>query len=352
MTETYRFYSGSTGDTRSYTAADWAAFFRSLFSTGVSHGTLGALAVTQHSSGDRSVDVATGSAWVYGYMVTNDASANVAVAANSSGNPRIDRIILRNTVATGITIEVLQGTPAASPAAPALTQNSTTYEISLAQVYLANGYTQILTANITDERTYSTVARVVGTQVYANGTMDMGSQKITNAAAASGTGTGLTKGDVDAYATNFYPLPPGAVVFFGEASVPSGFLACNGAAVSRTTYAALFSVIGVGFGVGDGSTTFNVPSMSSRIIIGHSGSGDYYYVGSTGGASTVTLVTAELPSHTHLIQYASGDLKFGSYSGSSQTVGAGGTGTSGSTGSGGAHDNMPPHIILNWGIKT
>jgi microcystin-dependent protein len=59
----------------------------------------------------------------------------------------------------------------------------------------------------------------------------------------------------------FSAAPSGAMSMFGGSVVPTGFLECNGAAVSRTTYAALLAAIGTTFGVGDGSTTFNVPDM-------------------------------------------------------------------------------------------
>jgi phage-related tail fiber protein len=56
-------------------------------------------------------------------------------------------------------------------------------------------------------------------------------------------------------------IPPGAVRFFARTTAPDGWLKCNGAAVSRTTYAVLFSAIGTTWGAGDGSTTFNVPEL-------------------------------------------------------------------------------------------
>jgi len=56
-------------------------------------------------------------------------------------------------------------------------------------------------------------------------------------------------------------IPVGAIIFYGANSAPTGFLKSNGAAISRSTYASLFSAIGTTFGVGDGSTTFNVPDM-------------------------------------------------------------------------------------------
>lgn len=56
-------------------------------------------------------------------------------------------------------------------------------------------------------------------------------------------------------------VPTGAIIDFGAASPPTGYLACNGAAVSRATYAALFAVISTIYGVGDGTTTFNLPDL-------------------------------------------------------------------------------------------
>lgn len=63
-------------------------------------------------------------------------------------------------------------------------------------------------------------------------------------------------------------LPAGFVIPFAANSVPSGYLLCNGAAVSRTTYANLFAAIGTTYGKGDGSTTFNLPNLTDRFIQG------------------------------------------------------------------------------------
>lgn len=62
--------------------------------------------------------------------------------------------------------------------------------------------------------------------------------------------------------------PSGSIVAFGGTSAPSGWLLCDGSAVSRTTYAALFAVIGTNFGSGDGSTTFNLPDFRGRFLRG------------------------------------------------------------------------------------
>ena len=65
-----------------------------------------------------------------------------------------------------------------------------------------------------------------------------------------------------------FSVPTGAVLPYGGASAPTGFLLCTGSAVSRTTYAALFAVISTTFGSGDGSTTFNVPQLNKRTVLG------------------------------------------------------------------------------------
>lgn len=359
MTEIYQHYSGTATDARSYTiSTNLIRHFRNVLGDldgGVVYGKLNGLQVLQHSTGDRSVDVATGWGWVLGQMVINTALYNIAIDEESSGNPRIDRIVLHNEISGGtddITIIVLKGTPGASPEAPALTQTASTWEISLAQLALANGYTQILTANITDERSYVTIPRVNASRLVMDANKDMGGQQVSDSGAPTESGDALTKGYIDGIAAAYYPLPSGAVLPFGTTSIPAGFLACDGSAVSRTTYASLFAVVGTGYGVGDGSTTFNVPDLRSRCIMGHSGSGDYTYLGATGGEATHELTIPEMPAHTHAITMCGGDLQGGHYAPTSATIGTPGTSASGSYGGGTAHDNMPPYILLKWGIKT
>jgi microcystin-dependent protein len=96
-------------------------------------------------------------------------------------------------------------------------------------------------------------------------------------------------------------LPAGVVMDFAGAVEPTGWFFCNGAAISRTTYAALFAAIGTTWGVGNGSTTFNIPDFRGRARIG-SGTGaglSARTLAATGGEETHQLSTAELASHTH-----------------------------------------------------
>lgn len=104
----------------------------------------------------------------------------------------------------------------------------------------------------------------------------------------------------------------GSIVAWPHSTVPAGWLECYGQAISRTTYAELYAAIGTTFGVGDGSTTFNLPDMRGRSIFGEddmggssadrittSGAGfNGDTLGATGGAETVTLARANLPNET------------------------------------------------------
>jgi len=68
-------------------------------------------------------------------------------------------------------------------------------------------------------------------------------------------------------------LPIGSYIQFAGSQAPAGFLVCNGGAISRTTYSALFAVIGTTYGSGDGSTTFNLPNLTDRFLQGSTTSG-------------------------------------------------------------------------------
>jgi microcystin-dependent protein len=90
----------------------------------------------------------------------------------------------------------------------------------------------------------------------------------------------------------------GDIKSIGHDTVETGWLLCDGSAVSRTTYAELFAVIGTVWGIGDGSTTFNLPDMQGRVPVGIGGSG-VTSVGDTGGEQTHILTIAEMPNHNH-----------------------------------------------------
>jgi microcystin-dependent protein len=93
-------------------------------------------------------------------------------------------------------------------------------------------------------------------------------------------------------------LPAGIMAPYGGAAAPGGWLICDGTAISRTTYAALFAAISTTFGAGDGSTTFNLPDMRGRHAVGKNAA-TFATLGGTGGAETVVLTNAQMPIHSH-----------------------------------------------------
>jgi len=176
--------------------------------------------------------------------------------------------------------------------------------------------------------------------------------------------------------------PSGTILSGGWAAAPSGYLLCDGAAVSRTTNAALFSAIGTAYGVGDGSTTFNLPNMKGRVPVGlDAAQVEFDIRGEVGGAKTHTLAATEMPIHTH-VQTAHNhtQVAHGHSVNRSTTAGGGSnrfsqgpsptsvvsaedllttvavnnaaTAVNQNAGGGLAHNNLQPYIVVTYAIKT
>jgi len=136
------------------------------------------------------------------------------------------------------------------------------------------------------------------------------------------------------------------------ASVPSGWLICDGDAKSRTTYSALFAVIEESYGVGDGADTFNLPNLEGRVPVGLDAEESRFdTTGNDGGEADVVLTEAQMPYHSHSVpmrQISGGmDGTGGLEPGSGYSTGyAGGTGgvTQG-------HNNLQPYLVVNYMIK-
>lgn len=153
-------------------------------------------------------------------------------------------------------------------------------------------------------------------------------------------------------------VPAGTVLATARSTAPTGYLLCDGSAVSRTTYADLFTAISTTYGSGDGSTTFNVPDLRGRVPVGVDGAAGRLSandaLGNTSGSETHTLTEAQLPSHHHVIPIVTGAIGSGSTAGilHSSTSSAPSTTTSNNAGSGSAHNNLQPYQIVNYMIKT
>ena len=181
-----------------------------------------------------------------------------------------------------------------------------------------------------------------------------------------------TRYDFDgANLTGIEGVNTGIVVPWGSASIPSGFLLCDGTSYATASYAALFAVIAYTYG-GSGAN-FNVPDLRDRTICGVSagnskslaqavGANTVTPTGNVGGnAASTTLATTQIPSHTHTAANAMGSLgNFSdpgqSYAASMNTGATGGgqghTHTLSATFSGSANSVLQPTLVLNYIIKT
>ena len=241
----------------------------------------------------------------------------------------------------------------------------------------------VLTATLADNAV--TAAKIADDAVGADAVADnsIGAAAIN----ISGNGTSgqavVSDGDGSfSYQSNI--VPSGALMPYAGTSAPTGFLLCDGSAVSRSTYATLFSAVSTTYGSGDGSSTFNLPDLRGRVVAGQDDMGSASAnrltdqtgglngdtLGATGGSETHTLTTAQLASHTHTFSdtdahtvsfpraFISGaannsvnvDGSGQRHDGGTLTVSI--SGTTSSTGSGSAHNNVQPTIILNYIIKT
>jgi microcystin-dependent protein len=164
-------------------------------------------------------------------------------------------------------------------------------------------------------------------------------------------------------------VPSGSLVGYGGTTAPAGWLLCDGSAISRTTYASLFAALSTTYGVGDGSSTFNIPDLRGRVIAGQDDMGgsaasrlttaaggvDGATLGAVGGTQTHTLTTAQMPTHSHSHSHTGGvvagvDIQSAGGAGS---YGIGNTSTDATTaGSGAAHPIVQPTLVANYIIKT
>lgn len=165
-------------------------------------------------------------------------------------------------------------------------------------------------------------------------------------------------------------IPTGTIHAYAGSSAPSAnWVICDGSAVSRTGYSNLYAIIGTTYGVGDGSTTFNLPDARNRVLVGLGADSHFSALGQTGGETDHTLTVSELASHTHSVNdpghnhsvahFGTSGSGYGLVdSGHSTSSGVGFTSSQGTgiylsnNGSDASHNNVQPYITVNYIIKT
>jgi microcystin-dependent protein len=158
--------------------------------------------------------------------------------------------------------------------------------------------------------------------------------------------------------------PTGIINMWPTGTAPAGFLLCDGTAVSRSTYAALYAVVGTTFGSGDGSTTFNVPNYTNRMPYGTT-------IGATGGSANAVVVShthtaASIvadPQHSHTTAFgprlgggtsavSNSDGGYSPLTTNSVSTGITVATTNSTEGVSGTNANLPPYLGINFIIKT
>lgn len=168
-------------------------------------------------------------------------------------------------------------------------------------------------------------------------------------------------------------VPIGCGMDWFTDTAPDNWMLCQGQAISRTTYAQLFAIIGTTYGIGDGITTFNLPDFRGRTGVGKSATGIFNNLGNEAGTETNTLTVEQLPSHSHTVNDPGHSHSYTFTSGSAvnnfdhfqnqaglETLNYSSASTSNSltrisinnTGGGQAVNNIQPSIVINKIIKV
>ncbi len=322
-------------DSQAHDAREFTDYFARFVSDGVFAEPANALQV---SISGMVAKVKAGAGFVRGVMIANDSDLTLTIDTTASA--RIDRVVMGvDQSAPSAGIYVLKGTDGTTTA-PELANTTSKRELCLAEIIVTpNGVSSYSDTRLTN--LCGVVRNLLGT--------------LRNIA-----------GIIHAYAGS---------------TAPDGYLLCDGQAVSRTDYAALFAAIGTTYGAGDGSTTFNVPDLQGRFPLG-AGAGNGLTartVGQNGGEESHTLTADEMPAHTHgsksltgwfnplcwenlksggIVNKMSGGMALSNKTASSgsnfgrfdTTIDA--THEHSSVGGGAAHNNMPPYAVVAYIIST
>lgn len=169
-----------------------------------------------------------------------------------------------------------------------------------------------------------------------DGTTGNGITFLTWPALPSGDPTSALHAVPKGYVDNLV-VPVGGIIPFGGGAAPTHFKLCDGSAISRGTYAALYGVIGTTFGAGDGTSTFNLPNLKGKVPAGLDATdSSFQALGQTGGEKEHVLSVDEIPLRSLYTAYLSGGANSNSFCVQQTSDG---------------HNNLQPYITLNYIIR-
>ena len=208
---------------------------------------------------------------------------------------------------------------------------------SNSDVALANQRLTTANQNIATTQASLVSSQSVLSSIQSNQTIMNGEIAAVNAVIASGVNV----------------IPIGTILSFPGAAAPSGFLICDGGLISRSTYYALFAIIGTTYGVGNGTTTFGIPDMRGRTPIGAGqGAGlTNRVLGGVLGEEAHTLAISEMPAHDHPYEGGYTNATYATGSANSVPAVVSTLNTGSEPGVVVPHTNMQPSIIMNFVIK-
>lgn len=236
-----------------------------------------------------------------GYRVSGTALASTHLTDSSS--------ILRNPSPSITTPSISDAAMTGTPTAPTQSAADNSTKVATTAYVVSQGHAKLASPALTGVPTAPTA--VVGTNTTQIATTEFTIDQIV--------------------ATPAPPVDTGIMVAYAGSSAPAGWLLCDGTAVSRTTYSALFAILSTSYGVGDGSTTFNLPDFRGRLVVGL---GSHVDVDSLGDNDGVAVGTRR-PKHAHSFSLSGSSGGNHNHGVSVSGVGDhthGFTGTSGSTG--------------------
>lgn len=327
----------------------------------------------QAITGVQSITMSNADYTLSNYNGTSDEARNAVLVASGTnsairkivapqGQNKLYTISNQTTGGYAITVGAPTGTAVTIPSGVVATVYTDGANFYSAQTGSAGNFTvngTLTATGITDTGNLSVNGTLTATSATIT-TVTIGSGAVTGTLTAptAASGTSTTQIATTAFVVQNAVLT-GALLMWPTSSAPTGYLNCDGTAVSRTTYSSLYAIVGTTFGVGDGTTTFNLPNYTNRMPYGAT-------IGSTGGSTTTTISQANIPNynltvtdpgHSHSLNVAPGGL--GGQDGptralsSSNTTSSAVTGISvNSGGSGTAMNTISPYLGINFIIKT